>query len=367
MIESIRTRAGRDAAVVTITDVARHAGVAPSTVSYVLTGKRSISEQTRERVALSIEALGYRPHAGARALRSSRTGIIGLVMPFRSDGYDQEATGPLHEPMTVVEGVLQAAHDHEMNVLLLTADRGTAEIDRVVSSSMVDGLILTKIGLHDVRVPFIEHLACAAVLIGKPDDPTELPFVEFDFEEAGRLCAEHLFELGHRSIGFVGRPPIAYERQEGFAIRARRGATDALREHGLELHSTESARTLEGVDRALSQLFGAREAPTALIVHSGIALTFLPQALQRIGHTLGGDVSVVAICADEHALSVSPPVSSVGVPEYALGTDAVELLVARLKDKAVSGETWLTPVLTTRGRDPFASPAGVSLGGGQGT
>jgi DNA-binding LacI/PurR family transcriptional regulator len=367
MIESIRNRDGHADPVVTITDVARHAGVAPSTVSYVLTGKRSISEQTRERVALSIEALGYRPHAGARALRSSRTGIIGLVMPFRSDGYEHEAEGPEHEAMSVVEGVLKAANDHEMNVLLLTADRGTEEIDRVVSSSMVDGLILMKIGLHDVRIPFIEHLARPAVLIGKPDDPTELPFVEFDFEQAGRLCAEYLFEQGHRSIAFLGRPPISYERQEGFAMRARQGATEALRERGLKLPDAPAAPTAEGVDRALSQLFGASEEPTALIVHSGTALNFLPQALQRIGHTLADDVSVVAICADEHALSVSPPVSSVGVPEYALGTDAVELLVARLTDKAVSGETWLTPILTPRGHDALASPTDPSLGGGRGT
>src|SRR5882757_9271785 len=74
----------RRAELVKIADVARHAGVSPSTVSYVLSGKRSISEETRRRVESSIRELGYRPHAGARALASSRSNVLALVMPLRT-------------------------------------------------------------------------------------------------------------------------------------------------------------------------------------------------------------------------------------------------------------------------------------------
>ena len=68
---------------VTIIDVARHAGVAPSTVSYVLSGKRAISATTRQRVLASIRTLGYHPHAGARSLASNRANVIALVLPLR--------------------------------------------------------------------------------------------------------------------------------------------------------------------------------------------------------------------------------------------------------------------------------------------
>ncbi len=239
--------------------------------------------------------------------------------------------------MGVVEGVLHGARDHDMNVLLLTADRGTEEIEDVVSGSMVDGLILMQIGLHDMRVPFIEQMSRPAVLIGKPDDATELPYVEFDFEGAGRVCAEHLLQRGHRAIGFLGRPPIAYLEQQGYAMRARGGASDVLAEAGVGMVSEPCEPTAEGVDDAIARLFEADTAPTGLIVHNGVALIFLSQALRRIGRTLGhDDVSVVAICADEHALRVSPPVSNVGIPEYALGANAVELLAARLDDTTAS-------------------------------
>ena len=69
---------------VKITDVARHAGVSPSTVSYALSGKRPISEETRRRVRAAARELGYRPHAGARALASSRSNVLALVVPLRS-------------------------------------------------------------------------------------------------------------------------------------------------------------------------------------------------------------------------------------------------------------------------------------------
>src|SRR5690606_40496926 len=70
---------------VTLAEVAQHAGVSASTVSYVLSGKRSISVNTRQRVERSIHELGYHPNAGARALASSRSNIIALMIPLRTD------------------------------------------------------------------------------------------------------------------------------------------------------------------------------------------------------------------------------------------------------------------------------------------
>jgi len=70
---------------VTLADVARHAQVAQSTVHYVLSGKRPISEDTRRRVQHAIDELGYHPHAGARALASRRSSVLALVHPLRPE------------------------------------------------------------------------------------------------------------------------------------------------------------------------------------------------------------------------------------------------------------------------------------------
>src|SRR2546423_7781793 len=113
---------------VKIADVASHAGVSISTVSYVLSGKRPISEATRSRVQASIRALGYHPHAGARALASSRSNVIALVMPLRQG---------VHVPvvMQFVIAVVASARRHDHDVLLVTQDEGERGLRRVVHSS----------------------------------------------------------------------------------------------------------------------------------------------------------------------------------------------------------------------------------------
>src|SRR3954471_16938679 len=86
-------------------DVARIAGVSQSTVSYVMTGKRPISESTRQRVMAAIEELTYEPNQGARALASQRTNVVGLVVPF-SPGADTGALLPF------IETIASTAREH---------------------------------------------------------------------------------------------------------------------------------------------------------------------------------------------------------------------------------------------------------------
>jgi LacI family transcriptional regulator, galactose operon repressor len=137
--------------VVTITDVARHAGVAASTVSYVLSGKRTISASTRARVLASIRTLGFHPHAGARSLASNKANVIALALPLRQG---------MHLPvlMQFATAVLTAARAVDHDVLLLTADEGAAGVRRIAGSAMVDGLILMDVETHDPRVPTLREL-----------------------------------------------------------------------------------------------------------------------------------------------------------------------------------------------------------------
>lgn len=104
-----------DGALVKISDVARHADVSPSTVSYVLSGKRSISDPTRRRVLRSIRTLGYHPHAGARALASHHSNVIALVVPLRSGIY-------VPVLMQFAISVVTTARGYDHDVLLLTQD-----------------------------------------------------------------------------------------------------------------------------------------------------------------------------------------------------------------------------------------------------
>ena len=136
-------------------------------------------------------------------------------MPLHSDLY-------VPVMMQIAIGVVTTARAHGHDVLLLTNDEGAEGIKRVASSSRADAVILTDIGMEDDRIAAIRKTGIDAVLIGVPADPAGLDCVDVDFAEAGRLCVEHLAQLGHRTVAFIGEAERVYRRHIGFAERTLR-------------------------------------------------------------------------------------------------------------------------------------------------
>ncbi len=337
---------------VTIEDVARRAGVAPSTVSYALSGKRSISERTRERVERAVAELGYRPHAGARALASARTSTLGLMIPLRQ-GVD------VNVMMQFVLGIVTRAREFDHDVLLVTQDED-AGLERLTGGRMVDALILMDVEAADPRVGRAARLAQPTILIGLPDDPQGLHCVDFDFDAAARLAVRHLADLGHTSIGLVGPPPAVLERHTSFAERLLHGFREQVERSGVTGLVELTPPTHAGALAAVEALRGASEPPTALVVHNEAALPWVVDALQMHGAGIPTDVSLVAICPAALAQSQSRPVSFIDLPATTIGAVAVEMAMDRLEEQGGAAETRLLgPVLVDQGSTappPHVSP-----------
>ena len=326
---------------VKITDVARHAGVSPSTVSYALSGKRPISEETRLRIEAAIHELGYRPHAGARALASSRSNVLALVVPLRAG---------IHVPvaMRFAVSVVTAARAHDHDVLLLTQDEGDEGLRRVADTALVDALIVMDVQLDDPRLPLLRSLDRPSVLIGFPAEPAGLTCVDLDFRAAGELCVEQLARLGHRVVALIGSPPEVYVRGTAFAQRMVQGFTAAADRNGMtsSVHPCEPAPA--AARQVAEQLLREQPALTGVVVHNEAVLQPLIEAFQQLGLRVPGDLSVTAVCPDELAESVRVPVTSVALPSAELGERAVELLMRKLGGAAVPEATLLSPRLTER-------------------
>jgi LacI family transcriptional regulator, galactose operon repressor len=329
------------AGTVTISDVARHAGVAVSTVSYVLSGKRTISAATRQRVLASVRTLGYHPNAGARALASNRSNVIALVLPLRAG---------MHLPvlMQFASAVVTNARQHNHDVLLVTADEGQEGIRRVAASAMVDGLVLMDVEMHDPRVPLLRQLDQPSVLIGFPAEATGVTCVDLDFQQAGRMCVEHLAELGHTDIALLGAPRAVYQRDTGFARRTMAGFSAAVRELGLSSAISSCEEHSDAVHRTTAALLSRRPDLSAIVVHNEAAVGHVLAALSALGRRVPHDVSIVAICPDEVAERVNPSLSSVLVPAEDVGRQAVELLMRKLNGLEVKDATLLAPRLIPR-------------------
>ncbi|TDC14983.1 LacI family transcriptional regulator [Streptomyces sp. 8K308] len=315
---------------VSITEVARHAGVAVSTVSYVLSGKRPISPPTRQRVLDSVISLGYRPPHGARA------GIVGLALRV-DDG--------THRPL-LAEFMLSAsvaARRHGRNVLLLTEEAEHGLLD----AALLDGLILMDIEVMDPRLDTVRRLPVPTVLLGLPRDPAGLACVDLDFRAAGRLCVDHLADLGHREVVMLGAPPAAYRRRAGFAERTVAGALERAAARSVRLTHRPTDGDWDGTAGTLTRVLQERPGATALIVQNEAATPHLAPLLRGYGLAIPEDLSVVVLGSDAVATAGTPPLTSVAVPAAEMTATAMDLLVTERGPG--TAPVLLSPRLTARG------------------
>lgn len=324
---------------VTIADVARAAGVSTSTVSYVLSAKRPISAETKERVEASIRELGYHPHAGARSLASSRTNVLALVAPLRRD---------VNVPvvMQFATSIVVTAREHDHDVLLLTQDEGPAGLHRVARTALVDALVVMDVEAEDPRLEVLAGLRIPSVLIGLPDDRRGLTCVDLDFEAAGRLCVEHLASLGHREIALLGPTPAVYERGTSYARRFLSGFSAAADATGTATTVRACEATFEGVRRWLDEVLEPQV--TGLVVHNEAALAPLLTELHARGVEVPRDVSIVALAPEDVAEHAQVPLSAVELPTHQVGRHAVELVVGLLEGASEHPVRLVSPELVTR-------------------
>ena len=324
----------------TIDDVAKAAGVSTSTVSYVLSGKRPISAPTRARVERAIDKLGYRPHAGARALASSRTNVIALMAPLRVG-----VSVPVI--MQFVAGVVTRARDFDYDVLLLTQD-DVSGLDRVTGGSMVDALVMMDIEADDPRVPLVAAAKQPTVLIGLPQDPEGLSCVDLDFEAAGRLAVRHLVGAGHTDVALIGSPPEVLQRHTSYAERLMRGLRSQARLSGVTVEVEACDSSPSGAASAVDTLLATAPHTTGIMVHNEGALSHVLSRLAERGIAVGTDMAVVAVCPTDVALSQRIPMTSIDLPAEGIGKVAVDMVMARLEGEHPSETRLLAPVLTER-------------------
>lgn len=320
----------------TIADVARAAGVSPSTVSYVITGKRPISPRTRRLVEETIRKVGYRRRSWSSAMVHHRVGVLAVAVP----GHGRENTGA---EMEFLAAAAEVARARRFDLLLVTHDEGIPGLQRVTSAALADAVILMAVATEDPRLPALLATGRPSVLVGVPARPQGLTCVDLDFAAAGAACVDHLAGLGHRSIGHVGPSPETTARRISQATRFLEGLTTAAARHGVRASSRASSPA--EVTACLDAHF-ADAAPTALVVDNEEALPLVLAEVGRRGLRVPGDVSVVAVCSETVAKQQHPRPTAVLVPARDLGELAVARAVLQLDGRATAGVELLAPRVT---------------------
>lgn len=326
---------------VNIGDVARAAGVSRSTASYALSGKRTTTPAVQARVAAAVRELGYTTNAGARALATSQTKVIGLLAQF----YEDEFAPAM---LQYILGVSNTARELGYDVLLVTEESGAHALRRITDSRMVDGIVLLNVAEHDERLPILRAATQPGALVGLPGDCTGVDVFDLDFEAAGRLMIDHLVRLGHRELLVVSQPEHVVERGGAYVWRFQNAALEEATARRIVLRTAFASTHQPEVGSELHALLDANPAVTGLLVHNEAAAAALPSVLHARGIQAPRDLSVIGRYSDEFARTFSLPYSAVESAADLLGSLAVRYVVRRIEDVGARGEPYVVQLIPPR-------------------
>ncbi|MFC5003974.1 LacI family DNA-binding transcriptional regulator [Dactylosporangium cerinum] len=300
---------------VTIKDVARVAGVSPSTVSRALTTPALVQAETRARVERAAAELGYQPNRAARGLITGRTGNIGLIVP--------DLTNPFFPG--VVKGVQSRARESDFSVFLADTDEDpSAEAGLVRAlSKQVDGIVLCspRMTEEDLRSVIGET---PVVMLNRRVG--QIPAITIDNIDGIRQAVAHLAALGHRRIGYVAGPRLSWSNRE--RARALRTTTNAA---GIDLVEIGNfAPQFAGGVAAADLVLAA--GVTAVIAYNDLVALGLLNWFATRGVKVPEAISVMGF--DDIVLSqmVSPSLTTVAQPQEQIGRAGVDMLLQLLED-----------------------------------
>lgn len=341
----------------TIHDVAQAAGVSISTVSYALTGKRTVAPATRRRVERIAAELKYQPNARARAFARGRTSILAVTEPLRPDTYTWAH-------MAFVLATAQAARQYDYDILLLTQQEAADGLRRVTDQGSVDGIVILDVRNQDERVDLARSLQVPCVLIGVPAETAGLVCVDLDFAAAGRMAVQRLARAGHDHIAFIGQPAAQYAPGgPNFPPRLRAGILDQADQSDMTV-ATFTPETTTAVHAAIFDVMTQSPAPTAVVLHAPEqAHTATLEELARLGRAVPDDVSVVSVGQTFDTGRCSPAIDAIPlIPERSCDR-AVELAMQMIEDTIEPRLELISPTYVEQGsvRPPGQAPAaGVS-------
>lgn len=321
----------------TVSDVAAAAGVSRATASRVLAGRPNVDPAMAARVHGAADRLGYRTNFLARALRTNRTGIVGLVVPSIANPYFAAA-------VVALESVL--ARDGRS--LLLCDSRDSVETEArqidILLHYQVDGLVVIPTD-ETGSAPAVRHAAAArpVVQIDRAVDSAPVDAVTGDDRAGVTLAVAHLLGLGRTSLAYVGAAPkssAARLRLDGF----RSAAGEAGRWFHLGDFSDAWGREAAG------RLLAAEELPDGIVCAADVIAAPMLATLRDAGVDVPGRTTVVSYDDLPMARLTTPMLTSVHQPLEEMAEAVVELLDRRMTDpSAAPQQRALTPTLVVRG------------------
>jgi LacI family transcriptional regulator len=316
--------------VANLKDVARQAGVDPSTASRVLRDDpgQQVRPETRQRILDAARELRYRPNALARGLRTRRTDTLGLIIPSLDNlGFAD-----------VTHGIQTAAAAAGKMVVVVEADAVAGArngvYERLIGDGRLDGLMVAFASVDDEQAAQLRDAQIPLVVVSgrNPGTPGS---VVVDDERGSRAAVEHLVGLGHRRIGYLG-----LDADTDTARRLLSGYGSSMARAGIRIDPRWLAAgppTERGGRAAVQAVLRATagDPPTALFVANLMSALGALAALTDAGLSVPRDVSLVTFNDHPFAAHTAPSLTTIRMPNFRMGQEAVRMLLGAFAGEAV--------------------------------
>lgn len=314
---------------ITIKDVAKLAGVSPSTVSRVCNNNPAISRETRERVQQAIETLGYELPTVAEPTSTQAIRSIGIVLPPSSlEAYENTFY------LKAIRGISQVCNRRRIANTVVTGqdyEEILSTIQILHRSSSMDGFIILYSRKNDIVIDYLCEHGLLYVVVGNPNDLTAQTIcIDNDNLLAGRESTDYLYNLGHRRIGYIGsKNDFMYtaDRRAGYQL--------SLLLHGLpvrEDYCLEMEGVHPGKNDPLYALLSREDRPTAFVVSDDILALALERVCLQMNLSIPEDMSIVAFNNSLYAILASPQLTSVDINADRLGQEAANLIISHAEN-----------------------------------
>lgn len=320
-----------------MSDVAEAADVHVSTASRALNeSTRSIvNKETVQRVLTAAGELGYRPHALARGLRTSRTSSIGIVIP--------DLENPLFGPIIAgIEGGLMA----DGYSVLITAAR-TGQEEAAVESlkdRQVDGLILASATRSDPVIANLAHTGMPTVLVNRMCEDVDVPAIVCDDHLGIRLAVDHLVEMGHTTIGHLAGPD---QMSTGWGRRL--AFEGSMREYGMRVIVENAGDFRVDPGAAATQRLLEREPTiTAVVAANDLLGLGAYRTVRARGMQVGEDIAITGFNDVAMLDLMQPPMTAVRIGFRHMGALAADMMMKHLSGEEPPSTTLLVPTLSVR-------------------
>ncbi|MFF5881477.1 LacI family DNA-binding transcriptional regulator [Streptomyces sp. NPDC014603] len=307
-----------------IKDVAAEAGLSVATVSRVLNGHPSVSEEARRRVTAAVERLGYRPNAVARSLRTHQTRTLGLVISDVMNPYFTE----------LARSVEEEARALGYSVIIGNADERPDLQDHHVTTLLdrrIDGLLVSPTDGGSPRMLDAARTGTPMVFVDRWIPGVDVPVVRSDGRDAVRDLVAHLYGLGHRRLAIIAGPAATTTGRERVAA-----FREALGAYGLDLpdaHIGQGDFQAESGRRVTEGFLALAEPPDVLFAADNLMALGALDAIRERGLRVPDDIALAAFDDIPWFVHTDPPVTAIAQPTRELGRAAVRALVDRIEGR----------------------------------